>query len=74
MRITYGAYKHIISPVLPLTSAVAYNPIAHEEVEKMTQIDDLRLSLNEVCKHLGVSQVNVYKWIEKHDMPVHRMY
>ncbi len=40
----------------------------------MTEIDDLRLSLNEIYKHLGVSQVNVYKWIEKHDMPVHCIY
>jgi hypothetical protein len=74
MRITYGSYKHIIFPVLPLTSAVVYNPIVHEEFKKMTEIDDLQLSLNKICKRLGVSQYNVYKWIEKHDMPVHRMY
>lgn len=74
MRITYGAYKHIISPVLPLTSAVAYNLIVHEEFKKMTKIDDFRLSLYEICKRLGVSQDNVYKWIEKHDMPAHRLY
>lgn len=74
MRITYDAYKHIISPVLSLTSAVAHNPIVHEEFKKMTKIDDLRLSLYEICKRLGVSQDNVYKWIEKHDMPAHRLY
>ena len=35
--------------------------------------DDRWLSITEICKHLGVSNDTVYKWIEKQDMPAHRM-
>jgi excisionase family DNA binding protein len=26
-----------------------------------------------MCKYLGVSNDTVYKWIDKHSMPAHRM-
>ena len=35
--------------------------------------DDRWLSVEEICKHLGVSKDTVYKWIDKHNMPAHRM-
>ena len=31
------------------------------------------LSVDEICKYLGVSNDTVYKWIDKHSMPAHRM-
>jgi len=31
------------------------------------------LSITDICKHLGVSKDTVYKWINKHEMPAHRM-
>ncbi|WP_320056481.1 helix-turn-helix domain-containing protein [Desulfuromonas thiophila] len=31
------------------------------------------LSIREICEHLGVSSDTVYKWIDKHTMPAHRM-
>ena len=39
----------------------------------MTEIDDRWLSMKEICKYLGVSNDTVYKWIDKQDMPGHRM-
>lgn len=36
-------------------------------------IEDRWLSVEEICKYLGVSNDTVYKWIDKHDMPAHRM-
>lgn len=36
-------------------------------------MEDRWLSINEICEHLGVSSDTVYKWIERHDMPAHRM-
>lgn len=38
-----------------------------------TSTDDRWLSITEICKHLGVSNDTVYKWIEKQNMPAHRM-
>jgi len=29
--------------------------------------------MKEICKHLGVSNDTVYKWIDKFDMPAHRL-
>lgn len=29
--------------------------------------------MTEICQHLGVSNDTVYKWIDKHNMPAHRM-
>lgn len=39
----------------------------------MPDADDRWLSISEICKHLGVSNDTVYKWISKHAMPAHRM-
>lgn len=39
----------------------------------MTAIEDRWLSVDEICKYLGVSSDTVYRWIERADMPAHRM-
>jgi excisionase family DNA binding protein len=39
----------------------------------MATLEDRWLSLHEICEYLGVSSDTVYKWIEKHAMPAHRM-
>jgi excisionase family DNA binding protein len=39
----------------------------------MIETEDRWLSGDEICRHLGVSKDTVYKWIDKHDMPAHRM-
>ena len=39
----------------------------------MANLEDRWLSISEICKHLGVSNDFVYKWIDKHEMPAHRM-
>jgi excisionase family DNA binding protein len=39
----------------------------------MNEMEDRWLSITEICKHLGVSNDTVYKWIDRHEMPAHRM-
>jgi excisionase family DNA binding protein len=39
----------------------------------MSETEDRWLSIREICEHLGVSSDTVYKWIDKHEMPAHRM-
>lgn len=39
----------------------------------MTEIEDRWLSISEICSYLGISNDTVYKWIDKHEMPAHRM-
>lgn len=39
----------------------------------MLNIQDRWLSIHEICVHLGVSKDTVYKWIDKYEMPAHRM-
>jgi excisionase family DNA binding protein len=39
----------------------------------MVEIEDRWLSIHEICSHLGVSKDTVYKWIDKNEMPAHRM-
>lgn len=39
----------------------------------MADIEDRWLSVEEICKYLGVSKDTVYRWIDKHGMPAHRM-
>lgn len=39
----------------------------------MAEMEDRWLSVNEIGKHLGVSSDTVYRWIDRHDMPAHRM-
>lgn len=39
----------------------------------MTEIEDRWLSVEEISKYIGVSTDTVYRWIDKHRMPAHRM-
>ncbi|MDD2336084.1 MAG: helix-turn-helix domain-containing protein [Geobacteraceae bacterium] len=39
----------------------------------MAEMEDRWLSINEICTYLGVSNDTVYKWIDRHKMPAHRM-
>ena len=39
----------------------------------MVEITDRWLSADEICIYLGISKDTVYKWIDKHGMPAHRM-
>ncbi|MEC7474738.1 MAG: helix-turn-helix domain-containing protein [Pseudomonadota bacterium] len=39
----------------------------------MAEMEDRWLSVDEIGKHLGVSNDTVYRWIDKHAMPAHRM-
>ena len=39
----------------------------------MTEIDDRWLSVDEICKYLGVSKDTVYRWIDRQGMPAHRL-
>lgn len=39
----------------------------------MAEMEDRRLWVSEIRQYLGISNVSVYKWIDKHDMPAHRM-
>ena len=36
-------------------------------------IEDRWLSVEEICNYLGVSNDTVYKWIDKYNMPAHRL-
>ena len=33
----------------------------------MAEIDDRWLSVDEICKYLGIGKDTVYKWIDKHE-------
>ncbi len=39
----------------------------------MIEMEDRWLSVDEISKYLGVSSDTVYRWIDKHTMPAHRM-
>lgn len=39
----------------------------------MAKMEDRWLSINEICEYLGVSSDTVYRWIDKHAMPAHRV-
>jgi excisionase family DNA binding protein len=39
----------------------------------MAEINDRWLSVDEICKYIGVSKDTVYKWISEKGMPAHRM-
>lgn len=39
----------------------------------MSELNDRWLSVDEIGKHLGISNDTVYRWIDKHAMPAHRM-
>lgn len=36
-------------------------------------MDDRWLSVDEICTHLGIGRDTIYKWIDKKDMPAHRV-
>lgn len=39
----------------------------------MAEIEDRWLSVQEIVKYLGISSDTVYRWIDKYEMPAHRM-
>lgn len=39
----------------------------------MSEMEDRWLSVDEISKHLGVSGDTVYRWIERHSMPAHKV-
>ncbi|MDD3761649.1 MAG: helix-turn-helix domain-containing protein [Acidithiobacillus sp.] len=39
----------------------------------MAEMEDRWLSVDEISKYLGISSDTVYRWIDKHAMPAHRM-
>ncbi|WP_144683445.1 helix-turn-helix domain-containing protein [Desulfobotulus alkaliphilus] len=39
----------------------------------MNEMADRWWSINEICKNHGVSNDSVYKWIDRHNMPAHRI-
>ncbi len=39
----------------------------------MSNVEERWLSISEICKHLGVSNDTVYKWINKHSLPAYRV-
>lgn len=39
----------------------------------MAELEDRWLSVGDICTYLGVSNDTVYRWIEKNDMPAHRV-
>jgi len=41
--------------------------------ENMVEMEDRWLSVDEISKYLGVSNDTVYRWIERRNMPAHRM-
>jgi excisionase family DNA binding protein len=41
--------------------------------EIMNEMSDRWLSAKEICSYMGVSSDTVYRWVETHEMPVHRM-
>ena len=41
--------------------------------KEMAEMEDRWLSVKEIGKYLGVSSDAVYRWIDKHDMPAHKI-
>lgn len=39
----------------------------------MAEMEDRWLSVGDICTYLGVSNDTVYRWIEKYNMPAHRV-
>lgn len=39
----------------------------------MAGMEDRRLSVEAIGKYLGISNDTVYRWIDKHAMPAHRL-
>jgi excisionase family DNA binding protein len=64
-----------VRPVSPvsLLADVANNQRKRLWSKRVNEMEDRWLSITEICKYLGVSNDTVYKWIDKHAMPAHRM-
>jgi excisionase family DNA binding protein len=39
----------------------------------MGDLEDRWLSVDDICKYLGVSKDTIYKWIDRGGMPAHRV-
>ena len=39
----------------------------------MAEMEDRWFSVDEICKHLGISSDTIYRWIDNFNMPAHRM-
>ena len=39
----------------------------------MAELQDRWLSVDEICQHLGVSNDTVYRWIDRFEMPAHKV-
>ena len=39
----------------------------------MVETEDRWLSIEEICRHLGISKDTAYRWIDKRNMPAHRV-
>jgi excisionase family DNA binding protein len=39
----------------------------------MSDTEDRWLSIEEICRHLGISKDTAYRWIDKNKMPAHRV-
>ncbi len=39
----------------------------------MVELEDRWLSVEEIAKYLGISNDTIYRWINRHRMPAHRM-
>ena len=39
----------------------------------MTELEDRWLSVEEICKYLGISNDTVYRWIDKRKMPANKV-
>ena len=39
----------------------------------MVEVEDRWMSVDEICRYLGVSNDTVYRWIDRHVMPAHKM-
>ena len=39
----------------------------------MSEFEDRWLSVEEICKYLGISNDTVYRWIDKRDMPANKV-
>jgi len=45
----------------------------HFREKTMPDMEDRWLSVEEITRHLGVSNDTVYRWIDKFSLPAHRM-
>jgi excisionase family DNA binding protein len=55
------------------SSLVLAHGSSSTRILRMSEMEDRWLSVDEIGKYLGVSSDTVYRWIDKHAMPAHRM-